>query len=87
MIPDNAPARIVITRFRDRGITQSDLARILHVEPSTVSRWLKTRQEGGTGGAIPHRHQQGILDAARLRRVKLRAAELVTKGTVWQANW
>lgn len=78
ILPDT-PAAIVVQKFEARGIRQADLARLLKVERSTVTRWLRAAKHGGTNGLIPATYHARIMDAAKLNRVKLRAADLVLK--------
>lgn len=75
----DSPAATVIAKFRDRGITQANLARLIRVEPSTIGRWLQSRHHGGTDGLIPARHQESLLAAAKAHRVTLRPADLITR--------
>lgn len=40
-------------------------------------RWQSPREKGGTGGTIPQRYHRALLDYARSRRIKLRAADFL----------
>lgn len=66
------PARTVVAKLGGVRAT----ARILGVNPSAVSRWLVSRQEKGTGGAVPLKHWQALLDYAKQERIKLSVTEL-----------
>lgn len=54
-----------------------ETARALGISSSTVSRWQKPRDEGGTGGRVPTKHQAKLLDIARDRGVELTPAQLI----------
>lgn len=51
--------------------TVSELA---GVDLSRVTRWRLPREQGGTGGTIPSKHQARLLTAARARGIKLEPA-------------
>ena len=51
------PASIVVTHFGGVRAT----ARKLGVNPSTVCRWGKSKEEGGTGGSVPQDYFRPIL--------------------------
>lgn len=68
------PAELVIERFS--GVCA--LARLLGKNPSTISRWKKPREEGGTGGLVPSQSQARLLELARELGIDLTAAELVS---------
>ena len=67
------PADRVIAAFQGVRAT----ARVLNISSSTVSRWQKDRDEGGTGGRVPTKHQAKILSEARERGLTLTAEELI----------
>lgn len=69
------PAEVVIDVFGGVRAT----ARVAEVNPSTVCRWLKPRQHGGTGGMVPTEHMQHLLEAA-LAMGKLLTAEHLVRG-------
>ncbi len=69
----DSPAARVITAFGGVRAT----ARIVERNSSTISRWLKPRQEGGTGGLIPSTLQKAILDHAAAQGMKITAADLI----------
>lgn len=68
-----SPAARVITAFGGVRAT----ARIVLRNSSTISRWLKPRIDGGTGGLIPSSLQQAILDHARANDIAISAADLI----------
>lgn len=45
-----------------RGV--SHLAKLTGSDDSTVRKWARKREGGGTGGIIPHWHHEAILDEA-----------------------
>lgn len=51
------PAALIIQKFG--GVRPT--ARALSINPSTVCRWGKSRDDGGTGGLIPQKHFKQIL--------------------------
>jgi transposase-like protein len=74
MTNKTSPAELVIERFS--GVCK--LARALGKSPSTISRWKKPRDEGGTGGLVPSQSQPKLLELARERGISLTPTELVT---------
>lgn len=74
MTTPTTPAELVIDRFD--GVCA--LARLLGKNPSTISRWKKPREEGGTGGLVPSQSQPRLLALARERGIHLTPTELVT---------
>lgn len=68
-----SPAALVITAFGGVRAT----ARIVNRNSSTISRWLKPRCDGGTGGLIPSSLQKAILDHAGAHHIKISAADLI----------
>lgn len=73
-----SPAANVIEKFRhgdDAGVKV--VAGICGVDPSQVYRWMYGKEYGGTGGSVPQRHHQTLLQEARRRSVPLTAAELI----------
>lgn len=67
------PAARVIGAFG--GVRNT--ARILNLSSSTVSRWQKDRDEGGTGGRVPTKRQGQILEYAREKGIALEPADLI----------
>lgn len=49
----------------------SATAGMLSLHRSVVNRWLLPRSSGGTGGLVPAKHQQALLEAARARGIAL----------------
>ena len=52
-------------------------ARALRRSPSTVSKWRKSRKEGGTGGQIPTMIQPKVLKIAAARKLPITAEDLI----------
>lgn len=67
------PADRVIEAFRGVRAT----ARALGRNPSSISRWRKPREEGGTGGRVPSALQAQILTAAKSAGLTLTAEDLI----------
>ena len=51
-------------------------SRIVDVSPSAVSRWMRTVAEGGTGGRIPQRHWQTIINHANKNKLNIKITDL-----------
>lgn len=51
-------------------------SRIVDVSPSAVSRWMTTADVGGTGGRIPQRHWQTIINYAKKNKLKIKLVDL-----------
>lgn len=67
------PAAYVIREFG--GVRK--LARELGKSPSTVSRWPKPKQKGGSDGRIPSDEQLPILELAKKRGLDVTPADLI----------
>jgi hypothetical protein len=67
------PADAIIKKFN--GLKA--VADIVEVTPHTVMRWRRPKEEGGTGGIIPHWHIEKLLDAARERKIDLAPNEFL----------
>lgn len=67
------PANSIIKKFN--GLTA--VAGITNVTPHTVMRWRKPREEGGTGGVIPHWHMDKLLAAAMNLGIKLEPSDFL----------
>ena len=52
-----SPAQLVIEKLGGVRAT----ARALGINPSTVCRWQKTKEDGGTNGFVPQNHFKQIL--------------------------
>lgn len=73
-VPDfSTPADKVIDAFRGVRAT----ARALGRNPSSISRWRKPVDEGGTGGRVPGNLQAAILEKAKAAGLKLSAEDLI----------
>lgn len=68
-----SPAARVISAFGGVRAT----ARIVRRNSSTISRWLKPRTDGGTGGLIPSSLQKAILDYAAANGIAISAGDLI----------
>lgn len=53
------------------------LARILGMEPTNISRWQRSRHEGGPRGLIPNKKQKVVLDIAKERGLDLTAEDII----------
>lgn len=51
------------------------LAEVAEVHITRVHRWLLPKEQGGTGGLIPLRHQQKLLNKARELGIDLTPAD------------
>jgi len=67
------PADRVISAFGGVRAT----ARALGRNPSSISRWRKPREEGGTGGRVPSSLQASILTGAKAAGLSLTAEDLI----------
>ena len=72
MIP-TTPAEKVITLFG--GVRP--LARELGRNPSSVVRWRRPKEQGGTGGTVPSAMQGKVLALAKARGLPLVAEDLI----------
>jgi hypothetical protein len=52
-------------------------SRIVNVSPSAVSRWMLPKSRGGTGGRIPQRHWQTIINYANKNKLHIRLTDLI----------
>ena len=63
------------------------LARALERNPSSVVRWRKPKDEGGSAGAVPSALQGRILAIAQARGLSLTAEDLILRTAQdWAAN-
>lgn len=69
----STPADKVIAAFQGVRAT----ARALNRNPSSISRWRKSREDGGTGGRVPSGLQEVVLREARRRGLALTADDLI----------
>jgi hypothetical protein len=69
------PADKAITAFG--GVRA--LARALERNPSSVVRWRKPKDEGGSAGAVPSALQGRILAMAQARGLNLTAEDLILR--------
>ena len=68
------PADTIIRKFG--GI--SAVARITCVTVHSVMRWRKSRERGGTGGLIPSRHNQVLMEHAVANDLPITAADFMS---------
>lgn len=54
---------------------EAAVAKMAGVDVSRVYRWTYTKEQGGTDGRIPTRHQQPLLDRARAEGIDLTPAD------------
>ena len=57
------PAKSIIDAFGG----PTELAKVVGIHRTRVSKWKSPRDKGGTGGVIPHWHVETILSSARDR--------------------
>lgn len=69
----SSPADRVIKAFG--GVRET--ARALSRNPSSVSRWRSSKEDGGTGGRVPGPIQGTVLEAAKSRGIALTADDLM----------
>jgi len=48
-----------------------ETAELVGRDRSTVNRWMRPKETGGTGGLVPAEHQQTLLDRAREKGIDL----------------
>ncbi|MHA4731216.1 hypothetical protein [Ensifer adhaerens] len=67
------PANTIIKKFK--GL--KPLAEVTGVTVHSVMRWRKPREQGGTGGVVPHWHIDEILRAAQERGIDIREIDFL----------
>lgn len=73
------PAHALILKFSGpdgtlhKGIEA--VAAITGADPTRVYRWMRPKEKGGTGGMIPNRHADKLLDHARRKRLPVEAGD------------
>ncbi|CAB5223299.1 hypothetical protein UFOVP381_24 [uncultured Caudovirales phage] len=67
-----SPAQAVIEAFG----TNAEVARIISVSKSTITRWGYDKANKGTDGRVPQKYWPTLLDAARKRKIKLNVRDL-----------
>ena len=55
----------------------TNVARALGLHRTRVSAWQRSREQGGTGGQIPHWHHEALLRLAVKLKVQLAPREFV----------
>ena len=68
---NKSPADMVIEKFGGHRV----VAEILGIDVSRVYRWTYSREQGGTGGSIPQKHQIPLMNAAREKGIILSHAD------------
>lgn len=69
---DIRPAHYVIQRFG----SGSEVARVLGVDKSTVSRWTLPKEKKGTNGVIPQKYWAALIEEAHSRSIPLTVVDL-----------
>lgn len=67
------PATSIIEKF---GGPEA-VAEIVETSSGQVRRWRYPKEKGGTGGAVPHWHISKLMNAARSRKMKLKAEDFL----------
>lgn len=67
------PARTIIERLGGVDV----VAGVTKKHRTRVFRWMYPPERGGTGGLIPQREIPGLLDFARKKSIRLRAADFL----------
>lgn len=68
------PADKIIRKFGGLSV----VARITSVTVHSVMRWRKPREQGGTGGLIPSRHNQTLLEHAVANDLPITASDFMS---------
>jgi hypothetical protein len=77
------PAHSIILRFAgpdgrlSRGIDA--VAAITGADRTRVYRWMRPKEAGGTGGTVPHRQANKLLEFAKRERVPVQAEDFFAK--------
>jgi hypothetical protein len=73
-----SPAENIITKCAaadpEKG-GHAVIAAWLKIDVSRVYRWTYPKDRGGTGGIIPAKHQQTLLEKAKAADIRLRPAD------------
>lgn len=72
-----APARVIVEKLGGVAAT----AQAAGVDESRVRRWMMPRERGGTGGLVPTRNQQKLLEWSRAHNKGLRPADFFDSKT------
>jgi transposase-like protein len=67
------PATSIITKFGGPDA----VAAIVGATSGQVRRWRRPKEQGGTGGAVPHWHIAKLMAAAQERRIRVRAEDFL----------
>ena len=66
------PAYSVIEKLGGK----SQVAGVLGIDKSALTRWCQSEQDGGTGGTIPQRHWRALIALGRARGTPVTLGEL-----------
>ena len=61
---ENSPANHVLDKFKACGLKTQDIAKLLGIAPAGVNRFNCTKENHGTGGDVPAKHQVTLMRAA-----------------------
>jgi hypothetical protein len=53
------------------------VASITGVHRTRVANWKRAKDVGGTGGSIPFRHAEALIDAAKAKGISLKADDFL----------
>ncbi len=53
-------------------------ARLLEISPSAVSRWMTKTEQGGTGGLIPQKYWQTIINFSIAQKLRIKLQDLTS---------
>jgi len=70
---NNTPCKKLLMKL---NLTQSQLAKLLKLDRSTVCRWDLPRNRGGRGGIIPQRNHKKIKAIAARKKILLEPGDL-----------
>ena len=61
-----SPAADIVRKFqRDNRTGEAILGPLIGLDRTTIYRWQRPLEDGGSGGIIPAKHIRGIIDAGR----------------------
>lgn len=72
------PGQLVIDLFGGgRALARKLRVNGVDIHYSSVSRWAKSKENGGSGGLVPAKHHQKLLVMAEQEGLKLTAEDLI----------
>lgn len=74
--------REIARAIRIYAITDDSDRRIREIAPSTVSRWTRPIESGGTGGTVPLKYWPALIKYARARGLTLTIHDLNTRAAI-----